>query len=172
MVYQEQGPCPIKPVFYLLNMDTQDRQDKQDEKLLHRKRTRSMIQCAFVGNLRVLRGPSRTPFESIPTPWNPFADSSFAPLTDPLAPLVEISSPFPTFGRSLLSFLQPLRGPSWIPLFAFVDNPQLFQISGDRERERPFARSQVGEGLQLRGSPGFEAEWISRICRAASAACR
>ena len=59
-----------------------------------------------------LRGPSRTPFESFPTPWNPFPDSSFAPLTDPLAPLVEISSPFPTFGRSLLSFLQPLSGPS------------------------------------------------------------
>ena len=63
--------------------------------------------------LRVfLRGPSRTPFESFPTPWSPFADSSFALLTDPLSPLVEIFSPFPTFGGSLLSFLQPLRGPS------------------------------------------------------------
>ena len=36
----------------------------------------------------------------------------FAPLTDPILPLVEIFSPFPTFGGSLLSFLQPLRGPS------------------------------------------------------------
>ena len=57
------------------------------------------------------------------------ADSSFAPVTDPLAPLVEICSAFPTFGGSLLSFLQPLSGPSWIPFFAFVDNPQLFPIS-------------------------------------------
>ena len=122
MAYQEQGPCPVKPVFYLLNMDTQDRQDKQDEKLLHRKLTGSMIECAFVRNLRVLRGPSRTPFESFPIPWNPFPDSSFAPLTDPLAPLVEISSPFPTFGGSLLSFLQPLSGPSssFVPLRGFL----------------------------------------------------
>ena len=112
MAYQEQGPCPVKPVFYLLNVDTQDRQDKQEEKLLLRKLTRSMIECAFVENLRVLRGPSRTPFESLPTPWNPFSDSSFAPLTDPLAPFVEVFSPFPTFGGSLLSFLQPLSGPS------------------------------------------------------------
>ncbi len=95
-----------------LNIDTQDRQDKQDEKLVHKKLTGSMIECAFVENLRVLRGPSRTPFESFPTPWNPFADSSFALLTDPLSPLVEIFSPFPTFGGSLLSFLQPLSGPS------------------------------------------------------------
>ena len=29
--------------FYLLNMDTQDRQDKQHERLRHRKQTRSMI---------------------------------------------------------------------------------------------------------------------------------
>ena len=71
-----------------------------------------MIEWAFVGNLKVLRGPSPTPFESFPTPWSPLADSSFAPVTDPLAPLVEICSAFPTFGGSLLSFLQPLRGPS------------------------------------------------------------
>ena len=43
MAYREQGPCRVKPVFYLLNMDTQDRQDKQHETLRHRKRTRSMI---------------------------------------------------------------------------------------------------------------------------------
>ena len=29
-----------------LNIDTQDRQDKQDEKLLHRKLTHSLIGCA------------------------------------------------------------------------------------------------------------------------------
>ncbi len=95
-----------------LNIDTQDRQEKQDEKLVHKKLIGSIIECAFVENLSVLRGPSRIPFESFPTPWNPFADSSFALLTDPLSPLVEIFSPFPTFGGSLLSFLQPLRGPS------------------------------------------------------------
>ena len=43
------------------------------------KLTRSMNGCAFVENLSVLSGPSRTPFESFPTPWNPLADSSFAP---------------------------------------------------------------------------------------------
>ena len=117
-------------------MDTQDRQDKQDERLRHRKRTSWIIECAFVGNLRVLRGPSRTPFESFPTPWSPLANSSLAPLTDPKAPLVEISFAFPTFGGSRLSLLQPLSGPSssFVPLrgylfLAFVDNPQLFQIS-------------------------------------------
>ena len=120
-----------------LNIDTQDRQDKQDEKLVHKKLIGSIIECAFVENLSVLRGPSRIPFESFPTPWNPFADSSFALLTDPLSPLVEIFSPFPTFGGSLLSFLQPLSGPSssFVALrgflfLAFVDNPQLFQASG------------------------------------------
>ena len=109
MAYRQKGACSVKRVFYLLNMDTQDR---QDERLLLRKLTGSMIGSAFVGNLSVLRGPSRTPLESFPTPWIPFPDSSLAPLTDPLAPLVEISSPFPTFGGSLLSFLQPLSGPS------------------------------------------------------------
>ena len=119
-----------------LNIDTQDRQDKQDENLLHKKLTGSMIECGFVGNLRVLGGPSRTPFESFPTPWNPFADSSFCSL----------NRSFSALGGNLFSLpdlwpipleLSPtpswpfvvLRGPSWIPLFAFVDNPQLFQIS-------------------------------------------
>ena len=109
MAYRQKGACSVKRVFYLLNMDTPDR---QDERLLLRKLTGSMIGSAFVGNLSVLRGPSRTPLGSFPTPWIPFANSSFARLTDPLAPLVEISSPFPTFGGSLLSFLQPLSGPS------------------------------------------------------------
>ena len=42
MAYREQGPCRVKPVFYELNMDTQDRQDKEHETLRHRKQTRSM----------------------------------------------------------------------------------------------------------------------------------
>ena len=72
-----------------------------------------------------LRGPSRTPFESFPTPWNPCANL-LPPLTDTLAPFVEIFSPFPTLGGSLLSLLQPLSGPSssFVPLrgylFSFV----------------------------------------------------
>ena len=119
-------PVPLIRLAASLNIDTQDRQDKQDEKLVHKKLTGSIFECAFVENLSVLRGPSRIPFESFPTPWNPFADSSSALLTDPLSPLVEIFSPFPTFGGSLLSFLQPLRG---FLFLAFVDNPQLFQVS-------------------------------------------
>ena len=112
MPIRSRGHVPSMRFAASLNIDRQDRQDKQDEKLLRGKLTGSMIGCAFVENLSVLRGPSRIPFESFPTPWNPFADSSFALLTDPLSPLVEIFSPFPTFGGSLLSFLQPLSGPS------------------------------------------------------------
>ena len=114
-----------------LNIDTQDRQDKQDEKLVHKKLIGSIFECAFVENLSVLRGPSRIPFESFPTPWNPFVDSSVALLTDPLSPFVEIFSPFPTFGGSLLSFLQPLRGPSssfalrGYLFLAVVENPSI-----------------------------------------------
>ena len=112
-----------------LNIDTQDRQDKQDEKLVHKKLIGSIIECAFVENLSVLRGPSRIPFESFPTPWNPFADSSFALLTDPLSPLVEIFSPFPTFGGSLLSFLrEPLRGPSGSLSSLFVGIPSRIHL--------------------------------------------
>ena len=47
MAYREQGPCPVKLVFYLLNMDIQDGQDKQNETLLRGKRTGSMIGCSF-----------------------------------------------------------------------------------------------------------------------------
>ena len=135
------GHVPLIRFAALLNIDAQDRQDSQDKTLRHRKRTGSVIEWAFVGNIEVLRGPSRTPFESFPTPWNPLADSSFAPVTDPLAPMVEICSAFPTFGGSLLSFLQPLRGPSWIPFFAFVDNPQLFQVSLSAISQAPCTRS-------------------------------
>ena len=79
-----------------------------------------------------------------PTPWNPFAVSSFAPLTDPLAPLVEIFSPFPTFGRSLLSVLQPLRGPSsfFVPLRGYLFS--LHCLSGGRfGRQAPFNSGMV-----------------------------
>ena len=47
MAHREQGPCSVKPVFYLLNMDTQDRQDKKDETLRQRKRTCAMIGYVF-----------------------------------------------------------------------------------------------------------------------------
>ena len=125
MAYQEQGPCPVKPVFYLLNVDTQDRQDKQEEKLLLRKLTRSMIECAFVENLRVLRGPSRTPFESLPTPWNPFSDSSFAPLTDP--------------GQRLGA----LRG-SWAMSIIDLNPRRRPQLKAERKREA-LAQRRIGQ---------------------------
>ena len=80
MPIRSRGHVPLIRLAASLNIDTQDRQDKQDETLLHKKLTGSIIECAFVENLRVLRGPSWTPFESFPTPWNPFADSSFCPL--------------------------------------------------------------------------------------------
>ena len=40
MANREQGTCPVNPVYYILNMDAQDRQDNQDETLWHRVRTR------------------------------------------------------------------------------------------------------------------------------------
>ena len=159
------GHVPLIRLAASLNIDTQDRQDKQDEKLLHKKLTGSIIECAFVENLSVLRGTSRISFESFPTPWSPFADSSLALLTDPLSPLVEIFFPFPTFGGSLLSFLQPLRGPSssFVALrgflfLAFVDNPQLFQdrylpISG-----RNFSLVAAGMRLRSVSNADFRAE--------------
>ena len=143
---------------------------------MHKKLIGSIIECAFVENLSVLRGPSGIPFESFPTPWNPFADSSFALLTDPLSPLVEIFFPFPTFGGSLLSFLQPLSGPSssFVPLrgflfLAFVDNPQLFQASpapalpgGSFESETGVFQASRAPALPC-GS--FEEETFSWVCQ-------
>ena len=50
----------------------------------------------------------------------PSADPNFAKgsLDRYFSPFLEIFSPFPTFGGSLLSLLQPLSGPSWsfVPL--------------------------------------------------------
>ena len=122
--YQEQGPCPVNAVFYILNMDTQDRQDNQDEKLLHKKRTGSMIECASVENLSVLRGPSWTPFESFPTPWDPFADSSFCSLNRSFSALGGNLFSLPNLWPIPLE-LSPtpswpfvvLRAPSWISFF-------------------------------------------------------
>ena len=160
MAYREQGPCPVKPVVYPLSMDTQDR---QDERLLLRKLTGSMIECAFVGNLRCLRGPSRIPFESFPTPWNPYADSALALLTDPLAPLVEVISPFPTFGGSLLSFLQPLSGP-WGPWSAFVAlRGYLFSVH---------CLSGAGSGCQAPFNSGMLKRPSTRVTKGSSRACR
>ena len=60
-----------------------------------------------------LRGPSRTPFESFPTPWSPLRGNP----------------PFPTFGGSLSSLLQPLSGPS--PFFVALRG-YLFPFPVDR----------------------------------------
>ena len=107
-----------------LNIDTQDRQDKQDEKLVHKKLIGSIIECAFVENLSVLRGPSRIPFESFPTPWNPFADSSFCPLNRSFIALGGNLFSLPNLWRIPLEFSPTpswpfvvLRGPSWISFF-------------------------------------------------------
>ena len=53
MAYRDQGPCPVKPVFYPLNMDTQDRQDKQDEKLLHSLQSLKYKPLIIIGLLRI-----------------------------------------------------------------------------------------------------------------------
>ena len=121
MPIRSRGHVPFMRFAASLNIDTQDRQDKQDEKLLHKKLTGSIIECAFVENLSVLRGPSWTPFEPSPTPSWPFAVLR-GPSWISFCLFVEIFSPLPTFGGSLLSFLQPLRGPSssFVPLRGFL----------------------------------------------------
>ena len=47
MAFGEWGEFPLNRFVALGNIDRQHRQDKQDEKLLHRKLTGSMIGCAF-----------------------------------------------------------------------------------------------------------------------------
>ena len=47
VAYRQPGPCPVDPVIYLLNMDTQDGQDKKNEKLVRGKRAGSLIECSF-----------------------------------------------------------------------------------------------------------------------------
>ena len=62
VAYRQQGPCPVDPVIYLLNMDTQD---EQDETLLHGKLTRRVfphpnprsIPFEWVKNVVFLSGP-------------------------------------------------------------------------------------------------------------------
>ena len=124
MPIRSRGHVPLMRFSASLNIDTQDRQDKQDEKLLHKKLTGSMIECAFVENLSVLRGPSWTPFESFPTPWDPFADSSFCSLNRSFSALGGNLFSLPNLWPIPLE-LSPtpswpfvvLRGPSWISFF-------------------------------------------------------
>ena len=47
MAYAEKAHVPLNRLVALGNMDIQDGQDKQNEKLLRGKRTRSMIGCSF-----------------------------------------------------------------------------------------------------------------------------
>ena len=47
MGFRQQGTVPLNRSVALGNMDIQDEQDKEDETLRHRKRTRSMIGWAF-----------------------------------------------------------------------------------------------------------------------------
>ena len=56
-----------------------------------------------------LHGPLSSLFQPLGVPSR---INLLPPLTDTLAPFVEIFSPFPTLGGSLLSLLQPLSGPS------------------------------------------------------------
>ena len=125
---------PLNRVVILRNIDRQDRQDKQDEKLLHRKLTGSMIGSAFeaIQNLHYFRNVGAT---SCPwcLSWWPFTDPFrvfsnsleslrgliFNPLNRYFSPFLEIFSPYPTFGGSLLSLLQPLRVPSRTPFPTF-----------------------------------------------------
>ena len=83
-----------------------------------------MIEWPFVGNLRVLRAPSRTLLESFPIPWSPFLDQSFLSLVsfvDP--PSRPLAHPSQAFSNALVC----LRRPSC----AFVDHSffLLFQAS-------------------------------------------
>ena len=155
MAFREQGLCSVKPVCCIGNMD---RQDKQDKKLLHRKLTGLMIGSAIeaIQNLHYFRNVGATScpswisfFPSCLSSW-PFTDPFrvfsnaleslrgliFYPLVRYFSSFVEIFSPFPTFGGSLLSLLQPLCAPSC----PFVDNS--FSLCA------------------LRGSPS----WISFSC--------
>ena len=45
---RQQGPCSVDPVIYQLNMDTQDAQDKQDERLLQRKLTHAKRDTGYL----------------------------------------------------------------------------------------------------------------------------
>ena len=48
VAYRRQRPCPVDPVIYPLNMDTQDAQDKQDERLLQRKQTHAKRDTGYL----------------------------------------------------------------------------------------------------------------------------
>ncbi len=47
MACREQGPCRVKPVFYLLKMDAQDAQGNQNGTLPHQRLTPAMIAYGF-----------------------------------------------------------------------------------------------------------------------------
>lgn len=47
MAFREKAHVPLNRLVALGNMDIQDGQDKQNEKLSRGKRTRSMIGCSF-----------------------------------------------------------------------------------------------------------------------------
>ena len=154
MPIRSRGHVPLMRFAASLNIDTQDRQDNQDEKLVHKKLIGSIFECAFVENLSVLRGPSRIPFESFPTPWDPFADSSFCSLNRSFSALGGNLFSLPNLWPIPLE-LSPtpswpfvvLRAPSWISFFlAFVDNPQLFQTSPARALPGGRRRGRPGEG--------------------------
>ena len=49
----------------------------------HQKFVNCVLRGFLFSHSVFLRGPSRTPFESFPTPWSPFADPLARPLADP-----------------------------------------------------------------------------------------
>ena len=59
------------------NIDTQDRLDKQDEKLLHRELIGSIIECAFDENLSAPSGPCRGPDSSLFQPLGGIPSGDF-----------------------------------------------------------------------------------------------
>ena len=48
VAYQQQGSGLVDPVVYLLNMDTQDEQDYQDETLAQNKPTRAKRDAGYL----------------------------------------------------------------------------------------------------------------------------
>ena len=48
VAYRQQEPCPVDPVIYLLNMDSQDEQDIEDETLLQKKLTRAKRDAGYL----------------------------------------------------------------------------------------------------------------------------
>ena len=74
----------------------------------------------FPGNLFPPSRPSANPYRSISNPLVALRGPS-CPFVDIFCLSLEIFSPCPTLGGSLSSLLQPLRGPSWISFYLFVE---------------------------------------------------